>query len=41
MYFENEDAPGSKGYTAIKELVDQMAKQHGELVELIRREKSK
>jgi plasmid stability protein len=45
MYFENEDAaPGSKGYrrsaeieTALKDLVDQMANQHGELVQLIKR----
>jgi hypothetical protein len=39
MYFENEDAPGSKGYrvdTAIKELVDQLANQHLELVQLIK-----
>jgi plasmid stability protein len=46
MYFEHEDAaPGSKGYrrsaaieTAIKDLVDQMANQHRELVQLIKKE---
>jgi hypothetical protein len=41
MYFENEDtSPGSKGYrveTAIKDLVDQMANQHRELVQLIKK----
>lgn len=42
MYFENEDAspPGSKGYrveTAIKDLVDQMATRHQELVRLIKK----
>jgi hypothetical protein len=40
-YFENEDtAPGSKGYqvdTAIKELADQLASQHQELVKLIKK----
>jgi Arc-like DNA binding domain len=42
MYFENEDASsGSKGYRvdkAIKDLVDQMANQHQELVQLIKKE---
>jgi hypothetical protein len=42
MYFENEDAaPWSKGYhveTAIKDLVDQLANQHQELVQLIKKE---
>jgi plasmid stability protein len=40
VHFESEDAaPGSKGYrvdTAIKDLVDQMANQHQELVQLIK-----
>ena len=45
IYFENEESfPWSKGYrlsasieTAIKDLVDQMANQHQELVELIQK----
>jgi len=43
-YFENEDAaPGSKGYrvdAAIKDLTDQMAAQHQELVQLIKKSES-
>jgi hypothetical protein len=37
IYFESEDAsPGSKGYRFIKDIVDQLANQHQELVQLIK-----